>query len=325
MVKYYGLRFRETTPGYAESYWKKEAERIAAEQRGEPWKVGNEFTYLGFDTYEYTYADGDFEERAIMWFRKNEGGPNGYLETYFDKDDNEVQKPIKEEKDEDLYYKYDMFLYGLRGLRRAIDMKRLDILEIEKNYDLEIHIKPDVVKEEILIEPHYQNKNSSFFIANSDYSYKKNLKKDILSCVDSNLSTKEQLLLRGCRAKTALKDLYSTLKNELTEQKQKILANYMKNKNNNNEIPSVIIPQVLFYNKVKESLSEIFSYERNLVYTGKSDIQKFDRTINSLLECAKNKEKRNVYSERLTKVMGENYKVKPKKTKRPTDEEVNIR
>ncbi len=319
MVKYYGLTFSESTTGFAEGYWKKEAEIRAAEQKGERWL--NNLTYLGFDTYEYTYADGDFEERAIMWFRFNKGGPNGYLEDYFDKDWKPTKEPIKEEKDEDLYYKYFEFLQRLRGLRRAIDMKRLDILEIEKNYDLEIHIKPDVVKEEILIEPYYQGRSCGFF----KEACSKNVEKDILSCVDSNLSTTEQLSLRGTRAKTALKDLYSTLKNELTQQKQKILANYMKNKNNNNEIPSVIIPQVLFYNKVKESLSEIFSYERDLVYTGKSDIQKFDRTISSLLECAKDKEKRNIYSEKLKEIMDENYQAKPKKTKRPTDEEVNIR
>ena len=96
-LQYFGLNFQISPKGYAENYLEK--------LKGEP--NNPSFEFLGYDTDPDFTAPGAFEgdkptDLAIMWWRYKEGGPNGNLECYFDKDEKNIDEPVSREQSEEL-------------------------------------------------------------------------------------------------------------------------------------------------------------------------------------------------------------------------------
>ncbi len=273
MVTFYGLRFIPEGKVRVDEYEKELEERIEAEKRGEEWAKSS-YEYLGYEGEVIRKGPwkGDIEKLQVMWWRFVEGGPNGFFETYFDRNHAKNTEPVKEEESEELCYKYTKFLSFMKGFRR---LNECLLEDIENDYNLEFHAKPDIIKNTIDLKCKYNNSTLDV-ITFENLLNEYDDKKFILNEVNSKLSETEQQTIRQYRAKKVLKEFYQTLKKEVPTNKQKLLVACLKNEQ---PTPSNLEIYVNTYKNLKTNL------EQNIKQT---DIIKFDETVNTLYETAKN-------------------------------------
>ncbi len=314
MVKYYGLHFGFRSKKEAEDYFAIEKKRKAAEQRGEPWEVGNGFEYLGFDdgvTIKGPWK-GDIEHLAVLWWIFTEGGPNGYLEDYFDRDGKKIDEPVTEEENEDLCYKYTKFLGFMKGVRR---ISQFLLEKLENNYDLELHMKPDIIKNKISLDCVYNDKYFNIVDFRHILDTKKYDENFILNYLDESLVSEEQEDIRSYRAKTALRNLHSSLKQEIPVEKHKMLNHYLRN--GEKEIPKSLKGKVIVYRSLKSNLEKILSIEKKLIKSEKNDLANFDKAVESLFAAAKNPSGRYLFDDSFIKTMSDCYGITYTKPSKP--------
>jgi len=158
MVKYYSLLFQRAQEGEYK-YWKKPdvQDRI-------------NWDFLGVDSYDNGTDSGDLE---IIWFRNRKGREDpGFIDSFFDSaSGTQIKTPISKEVNKILFHKYRSFLLDLCSLNQVGVCNKL--FNLEQDFNLDIHVKPDIMKDEIYIETYY-NGIKDILTIDSNYQKKKN-------------------------------------------------------------------------------------------------------------------------------------------------------
>lgn len=269
MVNYYQLVFYLTSRKYTPKEQEEHRSRWLAnnlasniEKGWEKWKQRNlnskDVEILGNDYYT---SEG-MEDMIINWCRIPALDSKALIGYYDNLGTFCPRSPIYEEEDEELFDKHNSFKLSMSLF---LTQFKEDLENLEKNYDLEFHVKPNVIKDKIEIEFNY---NNSFFVVDEE---------NINSIYNSlnSLSIKDKRQLRHYRAKKILKEFYQMLKKEVPSKKQKLFIACLKNEQ---PTPSDLTIYVNSYKNLKTNLEKT---------TKETDLLKFDETVNTLYETAK--------------------------------------